>query len=180
MIDWDKYRSPLELARQLWHIPNMTELACLPPRRFQTLFDRVYQSTDDEEALWRLGGATNYYLHENPDAFCVPAELPHRLLASHDVDARVVGLKLLSRHKFPDAEVVDAIVNALRQRDGYESCGGIHELSNFLDHRLRNEAKLEPAMAEAVRGALEPLVDDGVMMHSNAVHVMARLKELMT
>lgn len=179
MIDWDKYRSPLELARQLWHIPNMTELACVPPRRFQTLFDRVYQSTDDEEALWRLGGATNDYLRANPGAFCVPPELPRRLLASQNVDARIVGLKLLIRCRVPDAEIVEAIVNALRRRDDYEGCGGIHELSNFLDHRLRNKAKLEQLMVEALLSVLEPLVDEGVMVHCGAPQVMARLKEVM-
>ncbi|MEX1039882.1 MAG: hypothetical protein WDZ51_04590 [Pirellulaceae bacterium] len=179
MIDWDKYRSPLELARQLWHIPNMTELTCLPPSRFQTLFDRVYQSTDDEEALWRLGGATNDYLRANPGSFCVPAELPRRLLASQNVDARVVGLKLLNRCSASDEEVVAAITNALRRRDDYESNGGMVELSNFLDRRIPMEAKLEQSMAETLLCALEPLVEDGDNRHFGAPQVMARIKDLL-
>ena len=175
MTDWDRIKPPLKLARSLWSVGNLQQLFRLPPERFEQLFARVYESTDDLETLWRLGGATNDYLRANPEAFRVPVELPRRLLASNHMDARIIGLKLLNRCPVDDEELVREFIRAMNRRDGDESCGGIFELSNFLDKRYPSGGA--PAqLVHRLLEALEPLVNDGEELHSGAASAVARLR----
>jgi hypothetical protein len=178
LVDWDKCGSPTELAERLWDIDSLDQLACLSPDRFRTLFDRVYQQTDELHALWQLGGATTFYLQRNPGAFAVPTELPRQLLSSPHVDARVIGLKLLILCPVLESEITEAIVQALDKRDAYESCGGIHELNKFLDTRLQASGKLDHSLAARLSCALKPLVDDGEEVHSGARRALAFLNEI--
>jgi hypothetical protein len=175
-MDWDEIESPVELARTMWS--ELPDVARLSPDRFQSLFDRVFGSTDDLEALWQLGGATNDYLRANPGAISVPVALPRRLLSSEHKDARIVGLKLLNRCGGADNEIVRGIVCALKRRDGYESCGGIFELGNFLDSRYPSGTGLDASLIDEIWMALEPLVDDGMDVHRGASHAMDRLRSL--
>ncbi len=178
MVDWNEHRSPAELAELLARVDNMKDVASLTPNQFRTLFDRVYQHTEDLHALWELGGAAAFYLHKNPDALAVPTELPRRLLASDDADMRVVGLKLLIRCPLPDDEIVEAILGALIRRDGYESCGGICELNKFLSARHAIGGTLDRLLAARLSCALEPLVDDGVEVHAAAAVALGWLGEV--
>ena len=124
MVDWDKYDSPTELANRLGEIDNLNKLANLSPDFFRALFNRIFQETDELHALWHLGGATVFYLRRNPGVFAIPPELPRQLLPSTHLDARVIGLKLLVLCPVLDAEIIEAIIQALDKRDSYESCEG--------------------------------------------------------
>src|SRR5262245_52512 len=115
-VDWDAIESPLELARALWSSDSRS----LPPELFQALFDRVYGSTSELEALWQLGGASNDYLRFHPESIDVPSKLPWTLAHSADREARVIGLKLLGRCYEQADEIVEEIVQALTCDDHYE------------------------------------------------------------
>lgn len=83
------------------------------------------------------------------------------LLESNNIDSRVIGLKLLARHPLPtDDEIVAAILTALRRQDGYESTGGIHELTMFLDHRYPDGALPPQHLIQPLSAALQPLYSD--------------------
>jgi hypothetical protein len=156
---WQNAETPLALARELWRVDNIPEVCALSPAQFRQLFDRVYEATDDVEALWQLGGATNDYLRSNPSAFEVPLDLARRLLYSDDVEARVIGLKLLNRRSDVVEEIVSEIVRALARQDNYESTGGIHELGEFLDRLETTGASLDSAQTNAIRRALATLFE---------------------
>jgi hypothetical protein len=148
----------------------------LDPREFRREFERIYHDCGDLKTLWQLGGMTNDYLRANPDAMAVPPDLPRRLLRSQHLHARVTGLKLLIRSKVSDAEIVAAIVRAMNRRDGFESCGGLHELGQFLDRRELSD--LDSALVCELRVALSPLVRDGVATHSTASRFLSCLDEV--
>ena len=175
---WDNIESPLELARQLWAIDNLDAVRQLPKESFQSLFDRVYLATNEIEALWQLAGAANDYLRFSPDSINVPPELPRRLLSSNHSDARIVGLKLLNRCHVSDEEIVDAIIRALNRDDESESCSGINELGNYLGRRLPAGVGIDGKLIDRLVDALEPLVDDGVDLHSAAPRVLGQLKDI--
>jgi hypothetical protein len=149
---------------------DLGRLVRLDPRSFRREFDRIYHDCRDIKTLWQLGGATNDYLRANPDAMAVPAELPRRLLASHHLHARIVGLKLLNRSDVPDAELIATIVRALNRRDGNESCGGLYELGQLLDRR--DALDLDSSLVHALRAALSPLVDDNEPTHAAASRLL--------
>jgi hypothetical protein len=145
----------------------------LGPCEFRHEFDRIYRDCKNIKTLWQLGGVTNDYLRANPSAITVPVDLPRRLLAAHHVDARVIGLKLLNRTDVSDVEIVRAIIRAMNRRDGYESCGGIYELDEFLDRR--DISDIDSSLAYELCVALEPLANDGVATHGTASRQLKRL-----
>ena len=147
----------------------------LEPVDFRREFDLIYSHSHDVKTLYQLGGVTNDYLRANPGAMPVPADLPRRLLSLSHVDARVVGLKLLNRSNVSGNEIVREIVRALNRRDGYESCGGLHELGQFLGHRVGSD--LDSSWVRELRIALMPLVDDGIDTHKAASCLMDQLNE---
>lgn len=154
---------------------DIVRVARLDPREFRREFDRTYLDCSDIKTLWQLGGATNDYLRINPDAMDVPPDLPRRLLRSHHRDARVIGLKLLNRSYVSDAEIVAAIVRAIKKRDGYESCGGLYELGQLLDRR--DISDLDSSLVHELRAALSPLLGDGVATHAGASRLLNRLND---
>ena len=147
----------------------------LDPTEFRREFDRIYHDCCDIKTLWQLGGATNDYLRVNRDAMVVPPDLPRRLLKSQHLYARITGLKLLNRSNVSDAEIVAAIVRAMNRRDGFESCGGLHELGQLLDRR--NISDLDSFLVRELSVALSPLIHDGVATHAYASRLLNRLNQ---
>jgi hypothetical protein len=150
-MDWNRLETPLQVAHALWSF----EAIELSPTDFRALFDRAYRKTNDLETLWRLGGAINDFLRHSPGVLTVPQQLPWRLLQSEDVEARVIGLKLLNRIDISDAARIDEFIRAIERHDGYESDGGLYELGQFLERRERIGKRIPGPSAERVRRSLE-------------------------
>lgn len=150
-MEWNRLDTPLKIAQALWS----TQGRELAPAAFRELFERAYRQTNDLETLWQLGGAINDFLRHHSGSLEIPPQLPWRLLQSDDVEARVIGLKLLNRINVSDAERIDEFVRAIECHDGYEAVGGLHELGQFLDGYQNSSRKIPPASADRLRRALE-------------------------
>jgi hypothetical protein len=151
--------TPLEAARALWS----SEALKLSPATFRGLFDRAYAQAIDLETLWQLGGAIFDFLRQYPGTLPVPQQLPWRLLQSDDVEARVVGLKLLDHIEVSDAACIDEVVRAIERHDGYESAGGLAELGRLLRRLGNNAYRIPTASAERLLRCLQgcaELADD--------------------
>jgi hypothetical protein len=170
-MEWDRLTTPLRLAKALWS----SEAWELSSTRFKELFDKTYRKSDKLKTLWQLGGAINDYLGAHPGAFSVPPELPWRLLRSDDREARVIGLKLLKRLTVPNSQRVEEYFRAIERRDGYESCGGLYELGQFLEHCQSSRERIAMALADRVLRVLEDHKDDDDDNHRRWVE---RLQDL--
>lgn len=123
--------------------------------RFKELFDKTYQQADDLETRWQLGGAINDYLRRYPNTVSVPLGLPWQLLQSDDVEARVIGLKLVNRCNVPNTQRIDEFIRAIERGDDYESVGGLHELGQFLESCHGRGERISASSAERLRRVLE-------------------------
>ena len=150
-MEWDRLGTPLEIAQSLWSRDALK----LPPMTFGELFDRAYSQTNDLETLWQLGGAINDFLRHRPGVLAIPPQLPSLLLRSDDVEARVVGLKLLNHIDVSDADRIDECVRAIARGDGYESVGGLHELGRFLKSCQGSGKRIPTASAERILRCLQ-------------------------
>lgn len=122
-------------AKALWSFQARE----LQQPEFQAKFDEVYRHAIEEtniEALWQLGGAANDYIRSRPqNNLIVPNELAPTLLSSKLMDARIIGLKLLTRCS-PNIELVaDWICRALVSKHECEVYGGLSELGKLLESR---------------------------------------------
>jgi hypothetical protein len=150
-MNWDRFDTPLKLARALWSVKAIE----LPASEFRELSDRVYQNTNDLETLWQLGGAINDYLRRFPATVPVPRELPFRLLRSDDQDARIIALKLLNRSGAPEDQILQEIVLAIQRDDDCESVGAFYELNQYLDRRQENDQKIPESFVPQLCRLLE-------------------------
>lgn len=147
---WRRFKSPFCRARAMWR--DLPRLQQLDPADFQREFDRIYAKSNDIKTLCQLGGAADFYLQANPNAISIPVELPRRLVRAHHVHARIVGLRLLNQLEVPDAELVAAIVQAMREPDTYGEYSGTFVLCQFLNRR--RVADLDPPLVRDLCGAL--------------------------
>jgi hypothetical protein len=175
--NWEQYDNPLELAEMLWEHVCSSQGDEPPPDQFEILFHRVYDAADDVVTLWRLGGATNDYLRFHPGALDVPQNLPEKLLASADVDARVTGLKLLNRCNTSDEAMVGKIIRAMQRLDEYESCGGLHETHEFLDRCERDGRKINSTLVARLRHSVDLLrqQQSDQDLQRSTIHAIKRL-----
>jgi hypothetical protein len=135
------------LAKALW----TTEAQELDRTEFQSRFDAIYAAAEGLATFWQLGGAANDYLRAHPDSIVIPDELAPALLASKMVDARIIGLKLLTRCSSNLTTITSSICRALESRQEHELYGGLCELDNLL-HRL------EPSSRSPVQRLLPSLI----------------------
>lgn len=152
---WDKIKDPLTLADALW----CQEAAELAPDRFRVLFERAYTAAPDIFCMWQLGGALNDYLRHNPAALEIPSDLPDRLLASDDVEARVIGLKLLAASDASDKEIARESIRAIARQDEYESYGGLWQIFALVDDPVRC-ANLNVEVRTQIRNSLALCLQD--------------------
>jgi hypothetical protein len=173
-MEWNRLDTPLRIARALWSLEGR-ELA---PAAFRELFERAYREANDLETLWQLGGAINDFLRHRPGTLEVPPQLPWRLLQSDDVEARVIGLKLLNRIDVSDAERIEELARAIECHDGYESVGGLHELGQFLEGRQNSGQKIPAESVNRLRRVLEDFPrDDGQDYRAWVAHLVRFVKE---
>jgi hypothetical protein len=174
---WDKIRSPRSLAKRMWSSDGQQ----LAPQDFLALYERVRTATDELIPLWQLGGATNDFLRHHPDAFPAPIDLARFLLSAKHCDAQIVGLKLFTRCEVPAEELLAEAVRALRQKDDSVICGGLHELSIWLDRQLKAWAKLSAAQLDSIEAALRSIRDSKAADYNveSATRQLAYLKELL-
>jgi hypothetical protein len=124
--------SPIELATLLQDLRFGRYLAA---DTFAAMCARAYDGCNDIRTLWLLGLAAVHFLGHKPPwpIVSIPAELPGRLLAAAaDIDARMVGLKLL-RRVGPREDAFARSFEAMQSRFAMERCGGSHELLQLLD-----------------------------------------------
>jgi hypothetical protein len=152
--------APFEIASSLWGLVGSQ----LSPRAFGEQFSRVYTSTDDMRVLHQLGGAINDYLRLHPGCLDVPDDLASRLLASSNVDHRIIGLKLLKHARWTTDTIVAYFVRALRSDSVLEHYGGLYEIGQVLDQADSDCLSLlnSHSLAELVRAlrALASTTDD--------------------
>jgi hypothetical protein len=176
-MDWNKFRSPLSLAKRMWS----SEGQDLPAQEFSALYERVRSATNEIKPLWQLGGATNDYLRRNPGAFPAPLELARFLLSANHGDARIIGLKLLTRCDARTEEFFAEVIRALKQKDDGEICGGLHELSIWIDRKLQARSKYSPEKIRPLETALQSVADSMAADYNVevATRLLGYLKELL-
>jgi hypothetical protein len=128
------HQSLITQARALWS----SEALELTTAEFQSRFDSLYVATENPTVHWQLGGAVNDYLLAHHGSIRVPAELVSLLLNSKLIDARIIGLKLITRTSSDVLAICNAVCRALDRRSEYEQCGGLHELGVLLE-RFRGQ-----------------------------------------
>jgi hypothetical protein len=130
------------------------------PGEFRALFEQLYTESADLETLWYLGGAVNDYLRRYPGDFNVPPELPRKLLVSANVDARIIGLKLLNRADVDVSEIGRSIIAALHAPAEYGEYSGLYETGNFISRCRERKIRLPSALTYDLIAALRQYVAD--------------------